>query len=80
MGGGAPPSANEAVEIAPSSTSVASIKRTTLFMGSILRGISPPYFFRGRKSEVFEKRAMENYFSSVYRQTESWLEPFKLVA
>jgi hypothetical protein len=45
MGGGAPPSANEAVEIAPSSTSVASIKRTIFFMGSILRGISLTIFF-----------------------------------
>lgn len=26
---------------------------------------------------MFEKRAMENYLSSVYRQTESWLERFK---
>jgi hypothetical protein len=40
----------------------------------------PPYFFRGRKSEVFKKRAMENYFSSVYRQAKPWLERFKLVA
>jgi hypothetical protein len=45
MGGGAPPSANEAVEIAPSSTGVASIKRTIFFMGTILRGIALTIFF-----------------------------------
>jgi hypothetical protein len=43
MGGGAP--ANEAVEIAPSSTSVASIKR--IFMGSIPWDIAHHIFFAG---------------------------------
>ncbi len=59
MGGGAPPSANEAVEIAPSSTSVASIKRTIFSWEASSVGYRSPYFFRGRKSEVFEKRALK---------------------
>jgi hypothetical protein len=57
MGGGAPPSANEAVEIAPSSTSVASIKRTIFFMGSILRGISLTIFFSREEIRSVRKNA-----------------------
>ena len=56
MGGGAPPSANEAVEIAPSSTSVASIERTIFFIGSILRGISLTIFFSREEIRSVEKR------------------------
>jgi len=57
MGGGAPPSANEAVEIASSSTSVASIKRTIFFMGSILRGISLTIFFSREEIRSVRKNA-----------------------
>src|ERR1700732_2252032 len=57
MGGGAPPSANEAVEIASSSTSVASIKRTIFFRGSILRGISLTIFFSREEIRSVRKNA-----------------------
>jgi hypothetical protein len=72
MGVGAPPSAKEEIDTALRSTRVTTIKRTIFFIGRILRGIAPtrapPYFFRGRKSEVFEKLVVENWRPSVYRQ------------
>lgn len=72
IGGGAPPTANEEVDTAPSSTRVASIKRTIFFMRSPRVGWSDPtrrpYGFWSGESEVFEKRAVERCCSSVNRQ------------
>jgi hypothetical protein len=42
IGAGAPPSANDAVDIAPSNTSVASIRRAIFFMIKISQGIELP--------------------------------------
>ena len=61
IGAGAPPSANEAVDIAPNNTKVASNKRAIFFIEKFLPGdgcpTGPSYFSGERKSEVFEKRA-----------------------
>ena len=67
IGAGAPPSANDEVDIAPSNTSVASIRRAIFFMIKISQGIALPrsrttIFFRDGGKLKCSKNARRNLF------------------